>query len=562
MNDATQTALRPAPDVVFNQTPPLVDIDLFSTDAALIDALAREGVVSANAELAGIGADLGRAEIADLARLANQSTPMLKSFDACGNRVDRIEFHPAWHELMKGIVGRGFHASPWVEPAQGKPAGAHVIRAAGYLMQARVEQGTLCPTTMTYGAIAAMRRDPWLASTWIPKLLSRQYDARDMPFAAKRGGLVGMGMTEKQGGSDVRANTSIAERTSDGSYRLTGHKWFFSAPQCDAHLVSAYVSDAIEGGLSCFFVPRFEPDGTKNAVHLQRLKDKPGNRSNASSEVEFHGAWGHLLGEEGRGVPTILEMGTYTRLDCVIGTAGMMREAVVQAIHHARHRSAFGRKLVDQPLMRTVLADLAIESEAATALAMRLVHAFDHQDDEAETLFRRVMTPASKFWVCKRGPELAAEAMEVLGGNGYVEEGPLARIYREMPVNSIWEGSGNIMCLDVLRALSRSSRTAEILIAELDAQRGKNDAYDAAAERFLDSLRRRDGDEASARYLTQGLVVLVQGALLLKSGSAVMAEAFCATRLGAGDTAWGAVFGVSAGVAAQPILDRAWPERA
>ena len=561
MNAATGSvhSPRPAPDEVFNQTPPLPDGNLFCSDAALVDALSRERGDAAHDALVAIGADLGRAENADLARLANQFSPVLKTFDARGNRVDRIEFHPAWHELMKGIVARGFHASPWDDAGGSGRADRHLARAAGYLMQARVEQGTLCPTTMTYGAIAAMRRDPWLAREWVPKLLTREYDPRDVPFSEKRGGFIGMGMTEKQGGSDVRANTSVAESNADGSYRLTGHKWFFSAPQCDAHLVLANVDDAAGGGLSCFFVPRFTPAGAKNAVHIQRLKDKVGNRSNASSEVEFHGAWCHLVGEPGRGVATILEMGTYTRLDCVIGSAGMMREAVVQAIHHASHRAAFGKRLVDQPLMRSVLADLAIEAEAATALAMRLARAFDGGDDETETLFRRVMTSAAKFWVCKRGPELAAETMEVLGGNGYVEEGPLARIYREMPLNSIWEGSGNIMCLDVLRAFAKSSRSADIVLAEFEAQRGSDRAYDAALDAFAARLARRAFDESSARVVARELVVLEQAALLLQSGASGMAEAYCATRLG-GHAGAGSVFGVlPAGLATLPLIDRAWP---
>ncbi|MGI9026777.1 MAG: acyl-CoA dehydrogenase family protein, partial [Burkholderiaceae bacterium] len=408
MPDTTdRAAQRPAPDAVFNQTPPVRAVDLFSTDAGLCDALSRGGAGDDPVELQCIGTELGDPCNVELARLANQHTPVWRSFDPQGHRVDSIEFHPARHTLMEGIVARGFHASPWEKPEGRSRARGHVIRAAGYLMQARVEQGTLCPTTMTYGAVPAMQKDDWLLREWIPRIVSREYDPRDIPIAEKRGALIGMGMTEKQGGSDVRANTTRAVQGDDGSYRLTGHKWFYSAPQCDAHLVLAYASDqdGHDQGLTCFFVPRFEPDGTKNAVRVQRLKDKVGNRSNASSEVEFHAAWGHSLGEPGRGVPTILEMGTYTRLDCVIGTAGMMREAVVQAIHHARHRASFGAMLVDHPLMQTVLADLAIESEAATALALRLARAFDGADDEAETPFRRLMTSASKFWVCKRGPE-------------------------------------------------------------------------------------------------------------------------------------------------------------
>ncbi len=555
---------RAAPDAVFNQTPPLGDVDLFTTDAALCDALAREGASEGVDELRAIGIDLGDARNAELARLANQHSPVWNSFDPQGNRVDRIEFHPAWHALMEGIVARGFHASPWEKRGVQHRARGHVIRAAGYLMQARVELGTLCPTTMTYGAVPAMQKDAWLTRDWIPRIVSREYDPRDVPIEGKRGALIGMGMTEKQGGSDVRANTTRAVQTDDDSYRVTGHKWFFSAPQCDAHLVLAYASDRAgrDEGLTCFFVPRFEPGGAKNAVHVQRLKDKVGNRSNASSEVEFHGAWAHRLGEPGRGIPTILEMGTYTRLDCVIGTAGMMREAVVQATHHARHRASFGAMLVDHPMMQSVLADLAIESEAATALALRLARAFDSQDDpdaESEILFRRLMTPASKFWVCKRGPGLAAEAMEVLGGNGYVEEGPLARIYREMPLNSIWEGSGNVMCLDVLRAFAKSSRSGEVIVEELARQRGRHAAFDAAFERFAARLSAPAYDEASARSLVRSLVVLEQASLLLQSDSNVMADAFCSTRLDV-HAGWGGVYGdARTDIDARAIIDRAWP---
>ncbi len=554
-------AIRRAPDDVFNQTPPLVDVNLFETDAGLRDALDREGAGDGIAELSRIGQELGDADHAEWARLANRNPPVWQSFDARGHRVDRIDFHPAWHALLRGVVARGFHASPWETK---RPRG-HTIRAAGYLMQGRIEHGTLCPTTMTYGSIPALMRDPSLREAWVPRIVSRVYDPDDKPAGEKNGLLLGMGMTEKQGGSDVRANTTRAEATADGSYRLDGHKWFFSAPQCDAHLVLAYASHPRGGdeGLSCFFVPRYEPDGTRNAIRVQRLKDKVGNRSNASSEVEFHGAWGHRLGEPGRGVPTILEMGTFTRLDCVIGTAGMMREAVVQAIHHARHRATFGRALVDHPLMTTVLADLAIESEAATALALRLARSFDADDaNEDEAVFRRVMTSASKFWVCKRGPELAAEAMEVLGGNGYVEELPLARLYREMPVNSIWEGSGNIMCLDVMRAFAKSSRTAEVLIDGLAPWRGRHAAFDAAFEHFAAQLQARAFDERSARGLVRLLVTLQQAALLLQNeddAGACIAEAFCATRLDPA-AAWGGVYGDAACTFdARRIVDRAWP---
>jgi putative acyl-CoA dehydrogenase len=540
---------------VFNQTPALTDYNLFDTDAALKDAVAREWADGYFSELSRIGSELGSAANFDAGRLANQFPPVLRTHDPRGNRIDRIEFHPAWHGLMEGMIARGFHAAPWPLVEEG-PAYPNVARAAGYLMQAQIEQGSLCPVTMTYGAIPVLRKDPSLAAEWVPKLLSRNYDPRDLPCAQKDGALIGMGMTEKQGGSDVRANTTWAERQVDGSYRITGHKWFFSAPQCDAHLVLAQTGN----GLSCFFMPRFEPDGSKNAIHIQRLKDKVGNRSNASSEVEFHRAWAHLLGEEGRGVATILEMGTYTRLDCVIGTAGMMRQAVVQAIHHARHRRVFGKLLIDQPLMQSVLADLAIESEAATALALRLSRAFDSQD-EHEIAFRRVMTSAAKFWVCKRGPELAAEALEVLGGNGYVEEGPLARIYREMPLNSIWEGSGNVMCLDVLRAFSKSAAAVEFVLAEFEAQRGKSAAFDAALGRLESELSGAKFEEEDARRLAQALAVLLQASLLLQSESNPMAQAYCATRLAESGAKWGTVYGLLPhSFDRMQILDRAWSE--
>lgn len=516
---------------VINQSGPLADYNLFSTDAALNEAVRREGAGWAVESLLAMGAELGSADSFEHGRLANQYPPVLRSFDMKGNRRDQVEFHPSWHALMRGIVSRGFHTGPWADPRPG----AHVARAAGYLLQAQVEAGSLCPTTMTYGAIPALRRQQELASHWLPTLFSREYDERDLPFAQKRGGLIGMGMTEKQGGSDVRANTTTAQTDGHGGYVLTGHKWFFSAPQIDAHLVLAQAPD----GLSCFLVPRWRPDGSKNPVEIQRLKDKLGNCSNASSEVEFRGAWGQLLGEEGRGVPVILEMGTYTRLDCVLGTTGMMRQALSQAIHHCRHRSAFGAKLADQPLMRNVLADLALEVEAAVALSLRMARAFDAQDDESETLLRRLLTPAAKYWICKRGPELAAEAMEVMGGNGYVEEGIHARIYREMPVNSIWEGSGNVMCLDVLRAIAKSPRTVEVLQGELALATGRHAAYD----QYLTQLQRQFSQperETQARRLTQSLTLAMQASLLLQHAPEAVADAFCRSRL-AGD--WGDSFG-------------------
>jgi putative acyl-CoA dehydrogenase len=553
--------------MALNQTPPLSAYNLFTSDRALEEAVRREGAAQHLEQLVDDGASIGSAGNFEHGRLANRYPPVLQSYDIRGERIDAIEFHPSWHALMEGIAARGYHSAPWLselgggEQGVGEQAGAHVARAAGYLMQAQVECGTLCPTTMTYGAIAALRRDPELTKSWLPHLLTRRYDPRDIPIGSKLGGLIGMGMTEKQGGSDVRANTTRAVRGADGSYRITGHKWFFSAPQSDAHLVLAQA----EGGLSCFFMPRRLPDGSRNSILIQRLKDKLGNRSNASSEVEFTEAWGHLLGEEGRGVPTILEMGTYTRLDCLIGTSGMMRQAVVQALHHARHRRVFGAALLDQPLMRSVLADLALESEAATALSMRLARAFE-SDAPSEIALRRALTSAAKFWVCKRGCELAAEAMEVLGGNGYTEELPLARIMREMPVNSIWEGSGNIMCLDVLRAFAKSPSTCDAVLHELSAARGHDRRFDAAFERYAAALSVRPLEEQRARSLTQSFATLMQASLLIAAAAcgppaaARVAEGFCATRLDR-ESGWGAVFGSGdSAIDTASILDRTWAE--
>src|ERR1700730_12070713 len=535
---------------IFNQTPPLAEYNLFASDKALKEALQREGAGWAAPELFDSGRELGTYTNFEHARLANRFTPVLHSFNPQGERIDSVEFHPSWHALMRGIAARGYHSSPWAqEPGK---TGAHVARAAGYFMQAQIESGTLCPTTMTYGAIAAMRRDPSLARDRIPTLLAREYDPRDIYFDGKRGGLIGMGMTEKQGGSDVRANTTRAVRSSDGSYRITGHKWFFSAPQCDAHLVLAQTAT----GLSCFFMPRRLADDTLNGIYIQRLKDKLGNRSNASSEVEFVDAWASLLGEEGRGIPTILEMAFLTRLDCCTGSAGMMRQAVVQALHHAHHRKAFGSLLIAQPLMRSVLADLALESEGATALSLRLARAFD-SEQPGEAALRRALTSAAKFWVCKRGCELAAEAMEVLGGNGYTEDLPLARIAREMPVNSIWEGSGNIMCLDVLRAFGKSTATRDVVLHELLPARGLHRNFDAALERFAASIDALDKDEAQARRFSQSFVTLMQAKVLIAAAenpaSRAMAEGFCATRLNA-DSGCGAVFGASGAALDVPAI--------
>ncbi len=523
---------------VRNQAPPFGDVNLFACDPALREALLREGGGAALPDLEALGRHLGRADVLDLARLANLHAPVLHNFDRTGRRVDDVEFHPAWHALMTLLIEAGAHSSPWESPGPG----AQVARAARYMLFGQVENGAQCPVTMTYASVPALRHAPRLAARWLPKILSRQYDPRPLPIDAKRGALIGMGMTEKQGGSDVRANATLAHPVppsearalfgddGEGVHRLVGHKWFFSAPQADAHLVLAQLDETGSAGMSCFLVPRFLPDGSRNQVRVQRLKDKVGNRSNASSEVEFTGAVGWLIGQPGRGIPTILEMGSHTRLDCVLGSAGIMRTALTHALHHARHRHAFGRALAQQPLMQNVLADLALESEAATAFALRLARCFDHPDDASETLLARILTPAGKYWICKRGPGFGAEAMEVMGGNGYVEEGPLARLYRELPVNSIWEGSGNVMCLDLLRALAKSSHAAEALAAEL-ALAGRGDPHYAAfVDRLLAELA-GPGDESGARVLAERIVLAVQACLLLRHAPAYVSSAFVASRL-------------------------------
>jgi putative acyl-CoA dehydrogenase len=544
--------MNPTHDVT-NQPAELVDYNLFTTHPALVEALTREGAANAGTHLTTLGARLGSAEMFALGDAANRNPPILKIFDRFGRRRDDVEFHPAWHELMKRLVAEGLHTGPWAEPSQG----AHVARAAAYLMWAEIENGTQCPATMTYGAVPALARQPEDFADWMPRLLSRDYDARSVPIREKRGALIGMGMTEKQGGSDVRANSTRAVPIGAGgpgqSYRLTGHKWFFSAPMCDAFLVLAQAPH----GLSCFFMPRVLPDGSRNSFHIQRLKDKLGNRSNASSEVEFHDAQCALLGEEGRGVPTILEMGVYTRLDNAIGTTGLMHQCVAQAIHHARGRSAFGRLLIEQPLMRNVLADLALECESAVALTLRLARAFDRQQDESEAALRRVLTPVAKYWICKRGPAVAVEAMEVLGGNGYVEEGPIARRFREMPLNSIWEGSGNIMCLDVLRALGREPAARDALLGLLRRSQGSDERFD----RYLAELVRQLSDpaesEARARRLTESIALATQAAILLEHGSP-SAEAFLASRISMGAPA---AFGtLPVGIDFRAVIDRTFSE--
>ncbi|WP_296945760.1 isovaleryl-CoA dehydrogenase [uncultured Massilia sp.] len=557
---------------VFNQAPAFAGVNLFRCDPALREALAREGGGWAAPALEQLGERLGSAAWQEQARLANAHPPRLAGTDGQGRRIDEIEFHPAWHALMALLVEQGAHSLPWEAPR----AGAQVARAAMYLLFGQLENGSQCPVTMTYAAVPALRRAPAIAAHWLPKILARAYDPRSLPVEHKRGALVGMGMTEKQGGTDVRANTTRATPLAPGAARarfgaafadawsLVGHKWFFSAPQADAHLVLAQADVDGRPALSCFFVPRYLPDGSRNAIRVQRLKDKLGNRSNASSEVEFCDAVGWLVGEVGRGVPTILEMGSHTRLDCVLGSAGIMRAALTHALHHARGRAAFGRPLAQQPLMRNVLADLALESEAATAFALRLARCFDQGSDQGgqaadprEALLARLLTPAGKYWICKRGPAFGAEAMEVMGGNGYVEDGPLARLYREFPVNSIWEGSGNVMCLDVLRALGKGREVADALAAELALAAGRAPGYDAYCAALLDDLARAATDEGGARRLAERLVVAVQAGLLLRHAPQAVAHGFLVSRIGA--DAGGAFGRLPADVDCAAILARALP---
>ncbi len=537
---------------VLNQSAPLRNYDLFTTNAALADAVAfnlpATRLGAATARLTAIGVELGTEATLALGDAANRHPPELKTHDRRGERRDEIEFHPAWHALMTLALKYGLHSAPWSDPAPG----AHVERAAAYLLFSEVETGVLCPVTMTYGAVPALKADAGIASAWLPKLYSRDYDSRFVPVQHKRSALIGMGMTEKQGGSDVRANTTQALPVSDGEYSLIGHKWFFSAPMCDAFLVLAQAP----GGLSCFFLPRFAADGTLNAIRIQRLKDKLGNRSNASSEVEFHEARATLLGEEGRGVQTILEMGVYTRLDCALGTAGLMRQALAQALWNAAQRSAFGKLLRDQPLMKNVLADLALESEAATALGLRLARAYDAQADSHDQALRRVLTPTAKFWVCKRGAHFAQEAMEAIGGNGYVEESVLPRIYREMPLNSIWEGAGNVMCLDVLRAL-RKQDVVEATVEELDTARGSHATYDRFCASLKNQIANADEFESAARRLTQDLALAVQASLLARHAPRFVFDSFVASRLG-GD--WTGAFGTLASNAPfDQLIERSMP---
>ncbi|MFE7400932.1 acyl-CoA dehydrogenase family protein [Streptomyces sp. NPDC057557] len=518
---------------VSNQVPPLVGYDVFGADRALTEAVQRhmppELLDEARGELGELGRSAGSAQAQAWGAQANENPPVLRSHDRYGNRIDEVEFHPAWHRLLGHAVGAG------LTDAWGRPGG-HVRRAAGFLVWTQAEAGHGCPLSMTHAAVPALRTDPALAADWEPLLTSKVYEQGLRPAAQKAGVLFGMGMTEKQGGTDVRSNTTRAEPlAAEGEYLLTGHKWFCSAPMSDGFLVLAQAP----AGLTCFLLPRVLPDCTRNTFAIQRLKDKLGNRSNASSEVEFDGTWARRVGDEGRGVRTIIEMVAATRLDCVVGSAALMRQAVAQAIHHCTYRSAFGGVLIEKPLMRNVLADLALESEAATVLALRLAAAYD-ADTEGERAFLRIAVPTAKYWVTKRCTPMVGEALECLGGNGYVEESGMPRLLREAPLNSIWEGSGNVQALDVLRALQREPLALNAFLQEVGRARGADHRLDGAIKDMLTELADLNGIEARARRLVERMALVLQGSLLVRWAPPEVADAFCASRLG-GD--WGTAFG-------------------
>jgi putative acyl-CoA dehydrogenase len=515
-----------------NQVSPLVNYNLFTTDAALVAAVNRGDAAWAKEKIAQLGSLLGAEEAQRWGVEANENPPTLHTHDRNGNRRDEVLFHPAWHQLMQTSIAHRLHSLPWTEMRHG----AHVARAAMMMITVQNEAGHTCPVSMTYSGMAALRAEPEVAKVWESKILSSDYDPSFAPATKKKGALLGMGMTEKQGGSDVRANTTRAEQIgSSREFLITGHKWFCSAPMCDAFLVLAQTAK----GLSCFLLPRWTATGEKNKFFIQRLKDKMGNRSNASSEVEFSNAWAQLVGEEGRGVNTIIEMVNHTRLDCAIASAGLMRQALVQALHHCCHRAAFGKLLIEQPLMQNVLADLVIESEAATLMAMRLAESFDMRaGDETQRAFARIATAISKYWLCKRVSPFVSEALECLGGNGYVEESTMPRLYREAPLYGIWEGSGNVICLDILRAFKKEPSAAEALLHELETAKGMDQRFDlftTAVENDLLNFKKSfagAGQEGQSRRLADRLALALQGSLMLRHASSTNAQAFLASRLG------------------------------
>ena len=542
----------PAPDdirVVTNQAPPLVGHNVVTTDHALVEAVTRHASAEVVEDLSEIGAQAGTAEAREHGILANENHPHLTPYDRYGTRIDEVAFHPSWHWLMERAVGHGLAAAPW----ESDSPHAHVRRAAGFMAWSHTEPGHGCPISMTYASIPALRADDAIAKEWTPALASTTYDPRLVPLAQKQGALAGMGMTEKQGGSDVRANVTQASPTSvDGEYTLRGHKWFTSAPMNDMFLVLAQAAE----GVTCFVVPRVLPDGTRNRLDVVRLKDKLGNRSNASSELEFDGTLAQRLGDEGRGVKTIIEMVAATRLDCVLGSTSLMRRSLNEAAWHVAHRSAFGSLLADKPLMQNVIADLAVETEAATALAVRLAAAVDHLNDPHEAALRRIALPLAKFWVCKRTPFMIAEALECLGGNGYVEESVLPLLYREAPLNSVWEGSGNVNALDVLRALSREPEALAAWLTEVGLARGADSRLDAAIDDVLKMLGDQATLEVSARRLAGRMAACLQGSLLVRFAPPEVADAFCSSRLG---TSYDGTFGTLESANLKAIVERATP---
>ncbi len=552
--------LRPLTELpthcVQNQPPAFEDVSLWTSDVALREATEREGGAWASADLAGFGERVGSAEVIAWGFEANRHRPEFVPFDRYGQRVDEVRYHPSYHALMSLAIEAGMPSVAWTAEC-----GGHAAHAAFEFLMTQAEPGVCCPLSMTYAVVPALRHQSELADEWVPKLTARSYDPRFLPATQKTGVTMGMAMTEKQGGSDVRSNTTKAHPLADGGpgaeYELVGHKWFCSAPMSDAFLTLAQAP----GGLSCFLVPRWRPDGTRNPFFVQRLKDKLGDHANASSEIEYNGTWARMVGEEGRGVRTIIEMVHHTRLDCIVAPAAMMRQAVANACWHAAHRSAFGKVLIEQPLMRGVLADLALESEAATALAMRVARSFDESNDagpvgEQARLFSRLATPVTKYWLNKRLPELAYEAMECHGGAGYVEEGVMARVFRQSPLNSIWEGSGNVICLDVLRAMAREPGSVEALMAELKAATGSDRRYDtfvgALADRFAKPI-----DQADARSLCEGLGLALQGSLLVRHAPPFVADAFCAGRLASEGRCYGTL---PAGLDLDAIINRTRPQ--
>jgi putative acyl-CoA dehydrogenase len=563
-HDAREQAAPYQTHTVFNQAPPLEHVDVYSSNLPLVEAVQREGAAWVHERAAALGRVVGGAPQQSWGRLANENRPVLRTHDRFGNRIDEVEFHPAWHELMKMGVENELHSLPWTSE---QPC-SHTARAALYMTAMQAEAGFCCPITMTFAVVPALRAQPELAAEWEPRLMARTYDPELRAPGEKASAIAGMAMTEKQGGSDVRANTTVAHPLNGGGpgeeYEVVGHKWFCSAPMSDIFLVLAQTDE----GLSCFLLPRILPDGSRNAFHLQRLKDKLGNRSNASSELELHGAWARMVGEPGRGVPTIIEMVGHTRLDCVIGSAAGMRVGVVNATHHTAHRAAFGKLLIEQPLMRNVLADLCLESEATTALAMRLARAYDEADADARAgenetdaqLFKRLATAVGKYWTCKRAPNHAYESLECLGGNGYVEESGMPRLYREAPLASIWEGSGNVMSLDVLRALARSPRSLEVFLAEVEEARGADGRLDARVEQLKKQFSDPGTLETRARRVVESMALCLQGSLLVRTAPAALADAFCASRL---DPDGGLEYGtLPAGTDFDAIISRGRPQQA